>query len=96
MLFAAFTGLRWGELIALRRSDLDLDAHVVRVVRKFAELQHGSRMAGPPKSGAGVRGVALPAVLIGEMRTHVTAFVGPEPDALLFVGERGAVLRRNN
>jgi len=53
-------------------------------------------MAGPPKSGAGVRGVALPAVLIGEMRTHVTVFVGPEPDALLFVGERGAVLRRNN
>ena len=65
VLFAAFTGLRWSELVALRRSDLDLDARVVRVVRKFAELQDGSRMVGPPKSGAGIRGVALPAVMIG-------------------------------
>jgi len=96
VLFAAFTGLRWGELVALRRSDLDLDARVVRVVRKFAELQDGSRVAGPPKSGAGVRAVALPAAVVGEMRTHLMAFVGTELDALLFVGERGASLRRNN
>ena len=96
VLFAAFTGLRWGELVALRRCDLELDERVVRVVRKFAELQDGSRVAGPPKSAAGVRAVAIPAVLVGEMRTHVTAFVGGELDALLFVGERGAPLRRNN
>jgi integrase len=31
VLFAAFTGLRWGELVAVRRCDLDLDAGTVRV-----------------------------------------------------------------
>jgi hypothetical protein len=36
----------------------------VRVARKFAELQEGRRVAGPPKSSAGVRTVALPAALI--------------------------------
>lgn len=96
VLFAAFTGLRWGELVALRRGDLDLDARVVRVVRKFAELQDGTRVAGPPKSAAGVRAVALPVAVVGEMRTHLTAFVSTGLDALLFVGERGASLRRNN
>ena len=50
VLFAAVTGLRWGELVALRACDLDLDGGMVRVARKFAELQNGRREAGPPKS----------------------------------------------
>ena len=60
VLFAAFTGLRWGELVALRQRDVDLDAEVVHVVRKFAELQSGERLPGEPKSDAGFRTVALP------------------------------------
>jgi integrase len=40
VIFAAFTSLRWGELVALRVRDVDLDTGVVRVVRKFAELQN--------------------------------------------------------
>ncbi len=53
VIFAAFTGLRWGELVALRLRDVDLDAGVVHVVRKFAELQNGERVPGRPKSDAG-------------------------------------------
>jgi integrase len=30
VIFAAFTGLRWGELVALRARDVDLDTGVVR------------------------------------------------------------------
>jgi integrase len=32
ILTATFTGIRWGELIALRRTDIDLDARVIRVL----------------------------------------------------------------
>ena len=32
VIFAAFTGLRWGELVALRARDVDLDTGVVHVV----------------------------------------------------------------
>jgi integrase len=35
---AAFSGLRWGELAALRRCDVDLAAGTVRVPRKLAAL----------------------------------------------------------
>ena len=35
VLTAAFTSLRWGELIALRRRDLDLDAGTAYVQRSF-------------------------------------------------------------
>ena len=32
VIFAAFTGLRWGELVALRARDVDLGTGVVHVV----------------------------------------------------------------
>ena len=46
----------------------------MRVARKFAELQDGRRVAGPPKSSAGVRTVALPAVLIQVVHEHLAEF----------------------
>jgi integrase len=96
VLFAAFTGLRWGEIVALRAVDLDLKHEgTVRVARKFAELQDGRRVAGPPKSSAGVRTVALPAVLIQVVREHLAEFPA-SADELIFRGPHGAALRRNN
>jgi integrase len=77
VLFAAFTGLRWGEIVAPRVCDLDLEQVTVRVVRKFAGLQNGRRAAGPPKSLAGVRTVAQPAVLVQVVREHVAEFDEP-------------------
>jgi integrase len=38
VIVAAFSGLRWGELAALRRRDVDLETGVVRVTRKLAVL----------------------------------------------------------
>lgn len=46
----------------------------MRVARKVAELQDGRRVAGPPKSSAGVRTVALPAVLVQVVREHLAEF----------------------
>jgi integrase len=96
ILFAAFTGLRWGELAALRTRDLDLDAQVVQVVRKFAELSTGRRVPGRPKSDAGFRTVALPALLAVVVREHLTEFPAEGLNDLVFVGPKGAPLRRNN
>jgi integrase len=95
VLLAAFTGLRWGELVAVRRCDLDLDAGTVRISRKFAELRDGRRVAGRPKSAAGVRVVALPAMLVDAMKRHLAKFPA-EDEELIFRGPLGAPLRRNN
>lgn len=92
---AAFTGLRWGELVAVRRCDLDRDAGTVRISRKFAELRDGRRVAGPPKSAAGLRVVALPAMLVDAMKRHLAEFPA-EDEELVFRGPIGAPLRRNN
>jgi integrase len=95
VLFAAFTRPRWGELVAVRRCDLDLDAGTIRISRKFAELRDGRRVAGPPKSAAGVRVVALPAMLVDAMKRQLAEFPA-EDERLVFRGPLGARLRRNN
>ncbi|MBO0882628.1 MAG: phage integrase SAM-like domain-containing protein, partial [Mycobacterium sp.] len=89
ILAAGFSGLRWGELIALRRRDLDLDAGTVKVARRLAQLRSGEMLAGPTKSSSGYRTVALPALIIPELRDHMADYVGKAPDSLIFLGEKG-------
>lgn len=96
VLAAAFTGLRWGELIALRRCDVDTHERVVRVPRRLAQLASGRMVVGPPKSAAGFRTVALPELIVGDLAGHLERFVEPGDGALLFVGPKGAMLKRGN
>ncbi|MEV0943276.1 tyrosine-type recombinase/integrase [Micromonospora wenchangensis] len=95
VIVAAFSGLRWGELAALRRSDVDLTAGTVRVPRKLAALRNGMEF-GPPKSAAGNRTVTLPSAARTVLADHLAAYVGEWPEALVFTGDKGAVLRSGN
>lgn len=96
ILAAALTGLRWGELIALRRTDVDLDAKTLRVARRLAELDSGKLDVGPTKSAAGFRTVAMPVVLVPVLRRHLADHVTDRPDAAVFRGGGGGQLRRSN
>ncbi|MBA3287970.1 MAG: site-specific integrase [Acidimicrobiia bacterium] len=95
VLTASFVGLRWGELVGLRRRDVDLAERIVHVARQLVEVD-GVLVDGPPKTAAGVRSVAIPLMLVGELEHHFEQFVGVDLDALVFVGAKGAVLRRSN
>ena len=96
VLLAVFGSLRWGELAALRRRDVELDTGAVRVERSLTMLPGGGFEFGPPKSQAGKRTIVVPAILIPELRWHVTRFAMPGDDGLLFVTPAGSPLRENN
>ncbi|MEV0966880.1 site-specific integrase [Streptomyces sp. NPDC049910] len=96
VLLAAFTGLRWGELIGLRRRDLDLDAGTVRVRRNVAELHSGKRLIKEPKSAAGRRTVAIPEVIVTDLATHLAIYAESGPDGRVFIGAKKATPRRNH
>ncbi|MFJ5935701.1 tyrosine-type recombinase/integrase [Streptomyces sp. NPDC093071] len=96
VLLAAFTGLRWGELIGLHRRDLDLDAGTLRVRRNVAELHSGERLVKQPKSSAGMRTVAIPAVIVPDLVSHLTVFAEAGPDGRIFIGAKRATPRRNH
>jgi integrase len=40
--------------------------------------------------------VALPALLVAELRAHLDAYAAPGPDGLVFPGAQGAVVSRRN
>ncbi|MGW5261601.1 tyrosine-type recombinase/integrase [Microbispora sp. NPDC004025] len=95
VLLATFASLRWGEVSALRRSDLDLDAGTVRVRAAFVERSTGELVLGPPKSKAGRRVVGIPQGITPALREHLATYVQDDPGALLFPGAKGGPLRRS-
>jgi integrase len=96
VLVAAFASLRWGEITALRRCDLDVEAGTVTVARQHVQLDTGGLVVSAPKSRAGFRTVAVPAAILPAIRAHLDTCVGQGPDSLVFTGSRGGVMRRSN
>jgi len=86
LLMATFASLRFGELAALRRSDVDLDRSVVRVGRSLAQMNDSRLIDQEPKSRAGRRTVAFPREIGDELRWHLERFAQPGDDGLVFVG----------
>ena len=96
VLLAAFSSLRWGELAALRRSDIGIQARTVRVVRQLNERDGGGFAFGPPKSEAGVRVVAIPELITPDLAAHVVTYARPGDDGLVFTSPGGGPLRHTN
>lgn len=104
VLFAAGTGVRFGEMAALRRSDLVIevdDAGVmtrarVRIERAVTRARgEDGRMVtieGMPKTAAGVRTLAVPSRLHSELERHLSAYAAPGANGLIFPGISGGHL----
>jgi integrase len=91
---AAYTGIRAGELLALRRADVDLLRGVLHVRRALKDVD-GVLTFGPTKTHAD-RTIVLPAFLREMLRTHLTQPLGgTEADALAFPSKTGKPLRHN-
>jgi integrase len=95
-LLATFASMRWGELVGLRRENIDLDVCEIRIVETTAELDRGGLLPESPKSRAGRRTVTFPAELVPELRWHLERFAQPGERGLVFSGPKGATLRRSN
>lgn len=95
VLLATFASLRFGELAALRRSEIDLERCTVRIVASTAETDGGKLIDHDPKSQAGRRVVAFAREIVPELREHLERFAEPGDNGLVFVGPLGGRLRRS-
>jgi integrase len=93
VLLAGWCGLRKGELLALRRQNIDLLARTISVDAAVKELRSGERLIGPPKTQAGRRKIAIPEPLLLEIEVHLNTYVGTDDDAFVFTGPKGGILR---
>lgn len=83
VIVAAWSSLRYGELFALARRHVDLEAGTLRVERALPRHGDGRTWA-LTKTAGSARSVALPPFVLDELRAHLDTFTGPEPDALVF------------
>lgn len=91
VLLAAWCALRYGELAALRRKDVEPDGSVIRVRRGIVHTRAGT-IEGTPKSDAGIRDVAVPPHLAPVLVDHVTKHAQPGREGLLFPSRTGQAL----
>ena len=96
VLVAGYGQLRFGELIGLRRRDIDLRAGTVVVHSQLVEPEKGVQQRTDPKSEAGRRLITLPDFVVTELRHHLVAYVPNDVDAAVFAGPRGGLPRRRN
>lgn len=64
------TGLRRGELLALRWQDVDLDGGKLRVERSLEQTKAGGLRFKSPKTKFGRRTISVPASIVAELRSH--------------------------
>lgn len=83
-------GLRFGELVALRRSDIDLKAKVpvLHIRRAIGTGPGGKRYEKGPKSKAGIRDQRIPASVVTVLSEHLNTYVTGR-DGLVFPGPSG-------
>jgi integrase len=101
VLLAIETGMRWGELIALRPCDIDLKARIVTVRRTIGEVAKKNSPTGQrlyvkdyPKDDE-QRLVAIDKTTCRQLREHMVEY-GVRDGDLLFTSTAGTALSRNN
>jgi integrase len=97
IVLAAYVGLRQGELLELRRSDVDGltgQIHVTRKVHKDATpgadgaCSGCGRVISSPKTASGVRTVHVPPPFLPMLQKHLLEHAAAGPEGLLFPGDR--------
>jgi integrase len=88
VLVLAYSGLRWGEAVALRVGRVVIDRGRLEVVEAIAEVD-GRLIVGEPKSYQR-RSVPVPRFLRDEIAVHIA---GKAPGDLVFTSPRGETLR---
>lgn len=91
VLFLTYTGLRWGEMAALRVQDFDMLRRRVTVARSVTEVDGGLDWRTPKTWER--RSVPFPAALATDL---AALMAGKSRADLVFTNTRGAVLRNSN
>jgi len=81
---------------ALQRRDVDPNRRLILIRQQYVEVNGEGLVLGPPKSRAGIRGIAVPGFVADALREHIEAYADPQPSAPAFTTEGGVPIRRGN
>ena len=92
VLLAMWCQLRRGELLGLRRRDLDALRKNVSIERSRTFTRKGGSIVKEPKTSAGRRTLTIPTNVLAAIDDHLERFVAADADALVFTGKTGVPL----
>jgi integrase len=98
---ALATGLRRGEILGLRWSDVDMSRHVLTVAQSLEQTSAGGLVLKAPKTKRSRRTIALSPALVEELTSHranqaaerLALGMGRDPGGLVFTNIDGGPLR---
>ena len=94
---AAWCQLRRGEILGLRRMDIDVKRDQLQVRLNWVMPPGATRpVLKEPKSEAGKRPVAIPSHIMPLVEAHLERYVGPEPTAWLYGTKNGQPMLPRN
>ncbi|MGW2379261.1 site-specific integrase [Streptomyces sp. NPDC001658] len=91
--FLVGTGLRWGEISALQRRDVNERKKTISIQRAWRRQEDNTFEVGPPKTKKARRTLALAPGQMEMLRPHL---LGRAPDDWIFRGANGAAWRHSN
>ena len=86
---AVDSGMRWSELVGLRRAKVDLRRSKVRVTEQLIRLESGEWLRKETKTTASVRSITISAVTAELLAHHAAQYSAPGPDGLFFTNKAG-------
>ncbi len=89
---AVDSGMRWSELIGLRRGKVDLANRKVRVTDQLVQLADRSFLRKEPKTAAGVRSITIAPFTASLLAGHLDLHARPGRDELVFPNGAGKPL----
>ena len=95
VLLAAWCQLRRGEILGLRRRDVDPLHATIRIEQTRTFTMNGESIIKAPKTSAGSRTVAVPKFMVGAIVEHLERFTPDRPDGLVVPGRNGGDLTRD-
>lgn len=101
-LLGAYSSLRWSELVAVKKDDLDIEHRTVRVDERATEVGGGGGPFawGRPKTAGSRRVVDLPRLVVRPLAEHLLKFPPLRSDeehldGLVFHSPEGGLIRRH-
>jgi integrase len=83
------SGMRWSELVGLRRAKVDLHRRKVRVTEQMIRLDTGEWLRKETKTAAGIRSITISSVTATILADHLERYAPPGLDALVFTNRAG-------
>jgi integrase len=90
VLLATWCQLRRGEVLGLRRSDVDVMHGSIQIEQSRTFTRNGNSLIKRPKTRAGRRVLSVPEGKMKELVRHLENFSGGSPNALVVVDGRGS------